>query len=85
MLDISPALLLVTGLVFFILLILLNKILYKPLLKFMDNRNESIKRDLENAGRNTSEIPVMLRLILKKQIKLSLKRKLKQVRLEKHL
>jgi len=56
MLDISPALLLVTGAVFFILLIVLNKILYKPLLGFIDNRNESIKRDLENAGKNTSDV-----------------------------
>ena len=56
MLDISPILLLVTGFVFFTLLILLNKILYKPLLEFIDNRNESIKRDLENAGKNTSDV-----------------------------
>lgn len=56
MLDISPALLLVTGIVFFILLFILNKILYKPLLEFMDNRNNSIKRDLENAGKNTSDV-----------------------------
>jgi len=56
MLDISPILLLVTGFVFFTLLILLNKILYKPLLEFIDNRNESIKRDFENAGKNTSDV-----------------------------
>jgi len=56
MLDISPILLLVTGVVFFVLLILLNKILYKPLLEFIDNRNDSIKRDLENAGKNTSDV-----------------------------
>jgi len=56
MLDISPILLLVTGVVFFTLLILLNKILYKPLLEFIDNRNDSIKRDLENAGKNTSDV-----------------------------
>jgi len=56
MLDISPILLLVTGFVFFTLLILLNKILYKPLLEFIDNRNDSIKRDLENAGKNTSDV-----------------------------
>ncbi|WP_024953850.1 FoF1 ATP synthase subunit B' [Sulfurospirillum arcachonense] len=56
MLDISPILLLVTGFVFFFLLIVLNKILYKPLLQFIDNRNESIKRDLENAGKNTSDV-----------------------------
>ncbi len=58
MLDISPILLLVTGVVFFTLLILLNKILYKPLLEFIDNRNDSIKRDLENAGKNTSDVEV---------------------------
>jgi len=56
MLDISPILLLVTGFVFFTLLILLNKILYGPLLEFIDNRNNSIKRDLENAGKNTSDV-----------------------------
>jgi len=56
MLDISPALLLVTVLVFLVLLIVLNKILYKPLLEFMGNRDESIKRDLENAGKNTSDV-----------------------------
>jgi len=56
MLDISPILLLVTIVVFFTLLIVLNKILYKPLLGFIDNRNESINRDLENAGKNTSDV-----------------------------
>ncbi len=56
MLDISPILLLVTLVVFFVLLFILNKILYKPLLEFIDNRNESIKRDLENAGKNTSDV-----------------------------
>ena len=56
MLDISPALLLVTGAVFFVLIVVLNKMLYKPLIGFIDNRNESIKRDLENAGKNTSDV-----------------------------
>jgi len=56
MLDPSPILLLVTLVVFFTLLIVLNKILYKPLLTFIDNRNESINRDLENAGKNTSDV-----------------------------
>lgn len=56
MLDIIPALLLVTGTVFLVLLIILNKILYKPLLEFIDNRNNSIRRDLENAGKNASDV-----------------------------
>ena len=55
MLDIIPALLLVTGTVFLVLLILLNKTLYKPLLEFIDNRNNSINRDLENAGKNAGD------------------------------
>ena len=56
MLDIIPALLLVTGTVFLVLLIVLNKTLYKPLLEFIDNRNNSIRRDLENAGKNASDV-----------------------------
>jgi len=56
MLDIIPALLLVTGVIFLVLLILLNKTLYKPLLGFMDNREKSIKRDLDNAGKNSDEV-----------------------------
>lgn len=56
MMDISPVLLLVTASVFFILLLVLNKILYKPLLGFIDNRNDSIQSDLENAGKNTSDV-----------------------------
>ncbi|MDD3323787.1 MAG: FoF1 ATP synthase subunit B' [Sulfurospirillaceae bacterium] len=56
MLDIVPALLLVTGTVFLVLLIVLNKTLYKPLLEFIDNRNNSIKSDLENAGKNASDV-----------------------------
>lgn len=56
MLDIIPALLLVTGTVFLILLIVLNKSLYQPLIAFIDNRNNAINRDLENAGKNASDV-----------------------------
>ena len=56
MLDIIPALLLTTGTVFLVLLVILNKTLYKPLLEFIDNRNNSINRDLENAGKNASDV-----------------------------
>ncbi len=56
MLNIVPPLLLVTGTVFLVLLILLNKMFYKPLMEFMDNRNNSISRDLENAGKNASDV-----------------------------
>ncbi len=56
MLDIVPALLLVTGIIFLVLMVLLNKTLYKPLLAFMDNREKSIKRDLDSAGKNSDEV-----------------------------
>jgi len=56
MLDIIPELLLVTGVVFLVLMLLLNKTLYKPLLDFMDNRDKSIARDLEGAGKNSSDV-----------------------------
>jgi len=56
MLDIIPALLLVTGVIFLALMVILNKTLYKPLLGFMENREKSIKRDLDNAGKNDDEV-----------------------------
>jgi len=56
MLDVIPELLLVTGVIFLVLMIILNKTLYKPLLGFMENREKSIKRDLDNAGKNSNEV-----------------------------
>ena len=35
---------------------LLNKSLYLPLIAFIDNRNNAISRDLENAGKNASDV-----------------------------
>ncbi len=54
MLDISLALLLLTAVIFFVLIFLLNSWLYRPLLAFMQERDESIRRDLENAAQNES-------------------------------
>jgi F-type H+-transporting ATPase subunit b len=56
MLDISLGLLIASAAVFLIMLVVLNKWLYKPLIKFMDDRDASIKKDLENAGKNTSDV-----------------------------
>ncbi len=56
MLDIIPELLLVTGVIFLVLIVILNKTLYKPLMGFMENREKSIKRDLDNAGKNSDEV-----------------------------
>jgi len=41
MLDISPILVLFSGIMFLALLVLLNTIFYKPMIEFMDNRNQS--------------------------------------------
>lgn len=49
MLDLNPGLMLFVLVIFFSLLFLLNQMLYKPLLKFMDDRDNSISEDLKNA------------------------------------
>jgi F-type H+-transporting ATPase subunit b len=49
MLDLDLGLMLFVLVVFFSLLFLLNQMLYKPLLKFMDDRDNSIADDLKNA------------------------------------
>ena len=56
MLDISPVLLLVVAGIFLVLLVLLNKILYRPLLDFMHSRDESIKKDLQSLDKNSDEV-----------------------------
>ncbi|MDR0761667.1 MAG: F0F1 ATP synthase subunit B' [Campylobacteraceae bacterium] len=58
MLDINLSLLLSTVVLFLVLLVVLNKILYKPLLGFIDNRNSLIQKDLENVAKNADDIGV---------------------------
>lgn len=60
MLDISPVLFLSIGIVFLIVLSLLNSSLFKPLLKHMDDRAAQIKKDLENAKSNGANVDGML-------------------------
>jgi F-type H+-transporting ATPase subunit b len=60
MLDISPILLLSSALVFLLVLARLNSCLYKPLLKHIDERDEKIKTDLENAKANGANVDGML-------------------------
>ena len=60
MLDISPILLLSSGLVFLLVLARLNSCLYKPLFKHMDDRDSQIKTDLDNAKSNSSEVDVLI-------------------------
>lgn len=56
MLDISVSLMLTVAVVFMVLLILLNSWLYQPLMAFMDERDKSIRKDLESINSNTNEI-----------------------------
>lgn len=60
MLDISPVLMVSSAVLFLIVLARLNSCLFKPLLKHMDDRAESIKNDLENAKSNTADVDGML-------------------------
>ncbi len=60
MLDISPILLLSSGVIFLLVIARLNSCLFKPLLKHMDERAESIKKDLENAKSNGADVNGML-------------------------
>ncbi|MCJ8325900.1 MAG: F0F1 ATP synthase subunit B' [Campylobacterales bacterium] len=60
MLDISPILMLSSGGIFLLILLGLNTYLFKPLLKHMDDRAESIKSDLLNAKSNSADVDGML-------------------------
>ncbi len=59
MLDIHQSLMLFVLVVFLLLIYLLNKIAYKPLVEFMDRRDSSIAKDLEaskNLSSNSDEL-----------------------------
>ena len=60
MLDISPILLLSSGIVFLLVLARLNSCLYKPLFKHIDDRDNQIKTDMENAKNNGADVGGML-------------------------
>jgi F-type H+-transporting ATPase subunit b len=53
MLDLYPSLMVFVLLIFFFLIFQLNNKLYEPLIRFMDNRERTIAKDLE-AARNLS-------------------------------
>ncbi|ASM39184.1 MAG: F0F1 ATP synthase subunit B' [Campylobacter sputorum] len=56
MLEFDIRLMIFTAIVFLFLIALLNKILYKPVIAFMDKREASIKEDEKNATRNDDDI-----------------------------
>ncbi len=55
MLEISPVIMVVTFVIFLTMLYLLNQKLYKPLLKFMDDRDASIAQSLSDARNMTGD------------------------------
>ncbi len=55
MLEISPLIMVVTFAIFLTMLYLLNQKLYKPLLKFMDDRDASIEQRLREAQNMTGD------------------------------
>ncbi len=55
MLDISIGLLIFNIILFIGLIVVLNKIMYKPLMQFMQNRDERIAKDLESVNLNDSD------------------------------
>lgn len=58
MLEINPLLVLLTAVVFLGLIAILNSVLYKPLLGFIESRNAAIRNDEESVGKNTSDLSV---------------------------
>lgn len=60
MLDISPVLLLSSAIIFLLVVARLNSCLFKPLLKHMDDRDASIKKDLKDAQSNSSNVDGIL-------------------------
>lgn len=69
MLEMSPYLVLFTAIVFIVMLVFLNKTLYKPMLLFVDGRKNSIKEDQEITSKNiekTAAIEEEIRQIILK-------------------
>lgn len=56
MLEIDPKLLLITVVVFLVLIYALNAILFKPILSFVDERNEGIASEEKEAAKYGSDI-----------------------------
>ena len=55
MLEISPLIMVVTFVIFVAMLYLLNQRLYQPLLKFMDDRDATLRREREEAENLTGD------------------------------
>jgi len=58
MLEIDLPLVALTAVVFLALIAILNSFLYKPLLGFVDKRNQDVKNDEDSISKNTSDLSV---------------------------
>ncbi|AJC84062.1 FoF1 ATP synthase subunit B' [Campylobacter peloridis] len=54
--DVHFSIMIATGVIFLLLIAILNSILYKPLVKFMDARDLTIKNDEEKMKKNSDDI-----------------------------
>ncbi|WP_139899233.1 FoF1 ATP synthase subunit B' [Campylobacter jejuni] len=54
--NMHPSIMLATIAIFLAMIVILNSMLYKPLLKFMDERNDSIKNDENKVKENSQEV-----------------------------
>lgn len=54
--DVHFSVMLVTGIIFLVLIFVLNTILYKPIINFMDERNKSIKSDEDKVKQNSEDM-----------------------------
>ena len=54
--SVEPYLMVLVFICFILLLFFLNQWLYKPMLSFMDKRDERVKKDLQDTQSNTQEI-----------------------------
>ncbi|MCR6594480.1 FoF1 ATP synthase subunit B' [Campylobacter insulaenigrae] len=54
--DIHFSIMIATGVIFLFMIAILNSILYKPLIKFMDSRDLTIKNDEDKMKKNSDDI-----------------------------
>ncbi|EDP6892694.1 F0F1 ATP synthase subunit B' [Campylobacter lari] len=54
--DVHFSIMIATGVIFLLMIAILNSMLYKPLMKFMDSRDLTIKNDEEKMKKNSDDV-----------------------------
>ncbi|AJC90094.1 ATP synthase, F0 complex, b' subunit [Campylobacter subantarcticus LMG 24377] len=54
--DVHFSIMIATGVIFLLMIAILNSMLYKPLIKFMDSRDLTIKNDEEKMKKNSDDV-----------------------------